>query len=354
MRNIAVACAALAFLVTACGRVPLGSVPSPSTGSTPTVDASPVAGETPTTHPNVSSKPTTSPKASPGSTPSGARSSPSASPTYAALVAKPPTFHAGEVRIAYADVTFGATGGKSPYTWSVSGGAVPDGLGLSAGGTVSGTPTAAGTFSFTALVTDVRGVTASAPGSINVANYLSGNGICTKGCSVENLCVTVCGTYAKPIGGVAPFSYKPSALPPSTTFGWPALGGQFTSVGTYSFSVTVTDSLGASTGVSAIFNVFPHISLKYGAPPGGALKVQYTYTAYYSGGSGVPTVSILKGSLPPGLKPSVNATAGTVVISGIPTTAGSYSFYLRITDSNACSPSGNCYFQTALLTINVK
>ena len=340
-----------AVLLTACGRVPLGSVPSPTTGSTPAVDASPVAGETPT---GIPTDPITSPKSSPRSTPSIARSTPSASPTYAALVAKPPTFHAGEVRIAYADVAFGATGGKSPYTWSVSGGAVPDGLGLSTGGTVAGTPTVAGTFSFTALVTDARGVTASAPGSINVANYLSGNGICTKGCSVESLCVTVCGTYAKPVGGVGPLTFKYSTPPAATTFGWPALGGQFTTVGTYTFTVDVTDSLGATTRVSSTFNVFSHISLKYGAPPGGAVKVQYTYTANYSGGSGIPTVSILKGSLPPGLRPSVNGTAGTVVISGVPTTPGSYSFYLRITDSSACSPSGNCYFQTALLTINIK
>src|SRR6266536_4986595 len=198
---------AFILLLTACGRVPLGSVPTPSSAASPTVGISPVSQESPTDAGSPSSTPTASPRTLPKTTPSSTRPSPSSSPTYAPLVASPPSFHAGEVRIAYADITFGATGGKSPYSWSLSGGALPNGLALSAGGTVSGTPTLAGTFSFTALVTDARGVTASAPGSINVANYLTGNGICTKGCSVENLCVAVCGTYAKPVGGVAPFTY---------------------------------------------------------------------------------------------------------------------------------------------------
>jgi hypothetical protein len=225
---------------------------------------------------------------------------------------------------------------------------------LSSAGAISGTPTAAGTFTFGVQVGDALGGKASTTGSINVANYLSGNGTCIKGCSVESLCRDVCGTYAKPIGGVAPFTYRYSTLPPATTFGWPALAGQFTTTGTHSLTVTVTDSLGASTTVSATFNVFAHISLKYGTPPGGAVKTQYTYTTYYSGGYGVPTVSILKGSLPPGLRTTVDTSAQTVVISGIPTAPGSYSFYLRITDQSPCGVGYNCYFQTSLLSINIK
>jgi CHRD domain/Putative Ig domain len=48
--------------------------------------------------------------------------------------------------------TLAASGGTSPYTWSVTAGALPAGLTLSSGGVLSGTPTAAGTANFTVTV----------------------------------------------------------------------------------------------------------------------------------------------------------------------------------------------------------
>jgi len=50
-----------------------------------------------------------------------------------------------------------ATGGKSPYTWAITGGALPGGLALSVStGMISGTPTASGGFSFTVTATDAQ------------------------------------------------------------------------------------------------------------------------------------------------------------------------------------------------------
>ena len=48
-----------------------------------------------------------------------------------------------------------ATGGASPYSWSLSGGALPAGLTLNSYGLISGVPTAWGTFSFTVKATDM-------------------------------------------------------------------------------------------------------------------------------------------------------------------------------------------------------
>jgi hypothetical protein len=62
-----------------------------------------------------------------------------------------------------------ATGGTAPYTWSVSAGALPGGLTLSSAGVLSGTPTAAGTFSFTAKITDAVAQTATAALQIIIA-----------------------------------------------------------------------------------------------------------------------------------------------------------------------------------------
>ncbi|HVO80685.1 MAG TPA: Ig domain-containing protein [Terriglobales bacterium] len=47
-----------------------------------------------------------------------------------------------------------AQGGTSPLKWRVSGGSLPPGVVLSEEGTISGIPTQAGTFRFTATVTD--------------------------------------------------------------------------------------------------------------------------------------------------------------------------------------------------------
>jgi hypothetical protein len=60
----------------------------------------------------------------------------------------------GTVSVAYS-ATLAASGGTLPYTWSVASGALPAGLTLNAAsGAITGTPTTAGSFSFTAKVTD--------------------------------------------------------------------------------------------------------------------------------------------------------------------------------------------------------
>jgi hypothetical protein len=60
---------------------------------------------------------------------------------------------AGTVGTAYSAI-LAATGGVPPYSFALALGALPAGLNLSAGGLISGTPTVAGTFSFSVTVTD--------------------------------------------------------------------------------------------------------------------------------------------------------------------------------------------------------
>lgn len=64
---------------------------------------------------------------------------------------------AGTVGTAYAVGVF-ADGGTTPYTWTLTGGALPPGLALQASpGRIAGTPTTAGTFTFTLRVADSAG-----------------------------------------------------------------------------------------------------------------------------------------------------------------------------------------------------
>lgn len=62
----------------------------------------------------------------------------------------------GTVGTAYSE-TISAQGGTTPYTFAATGGTLPTGTSLnSSTGVISGTPTTAGTFSFTVSVTDVN------------------------------------------------------------------------------------------------------------------------------------------------------------------------------------------------------
>src|SRR5438552_3814279 len=73
----------------------------------------------------------------------------------------------GTVGSAYS-ATLNASGGSTPYSWSVSSGTLPTGLSLSSTGTISGTPTVAGAFPFTVAVKDAASASASANLSINI------------------------------------------------------------------------------------------------------------------------------------------------------------------------------------------
>ncbi len=68
---------------------------------------------------------------------------------------------------AYND-TLTASGGTPPYSWSVTGGALPAGLSLSSAGFVNGTATVAGTYNFTAQVTDTFSISSSKAFSLTV------------------------------------------------------------------------------------------------------------------------------------------------------------------------------------------
>ncbi len=70
------------------------------------------------------------------------------------------------------EVELVATGGQSPHAWQVAAGVLPPGLALSSAGRISGTPQAAGQFSFSVRVADGSGRSASASFALTAANAL--------------------------------------------------------------------------------------------------------------------------------------------------------------------------------------
>ena len=74
----------------------------------------------------------------------------------------------GIVGEAYGPYQLGISGGTAPYTWRLTAGTLPIGLELTSDGTVLGTPLDSGHYSFTAMVTDSFGATASAQFQITI------------------------------------------------------------------------------------------------------------------------------------------------------------------------------------------
>lgn len=160
------------------------------------------------------------------------------------VITTPPLLPQAQVGSAYFKA-LEAAGGTPPYTWSIISGGLPTGLNFAATGIISGTPTIAGTFNFTARVTDGASASATQPFVLIVAQpplkflttYLA---TATEGKSyTERIMVS---------GGTSPYTWSitsgslPTGLILGATTGYisgiPARG----SAGTYSFIVSVTDS----------------------------------------------------------------------------------------------------------------
>ena len=92
----------------------------------------------------------------------------------------PATLPDGVVGSSYA-ATLGATGGVGPYTFAVTGGSLTVGLSLSAQGSLSGVPTAAGTATFDVTLTDGAGCKGIATRDLTIhapaTAHVSGEGL---------------------------------------------------------------------------------------------------------------------------------------------------------------------------------
>ena len=157
--------------------------------------------------------------------------------------------------------SFVVTGGTAPFTFSISSGSLPPGLSLGAStGIVSGTPTTAGTYSYTGSVTDSEGNTATSSCSIIVPGSPV-NVICAL-----QITALVNQPYSSSVvayGGTPPYTFSITAgnLPPglSLNSSTGAITGTPTSTGTFGYTITVTDSdsSGGSSNCSITVSVCP-------------------------------------------------------------------------------------------------
>jgi len=168
----------------------------------------------------------------------------------------PTSLPTGFVPATYPTTQLITTNGTPPYAYSVTG--LPPGLQLSASGTLTGTPTQAGTYSVAVTVTDSNGCTGQ-------RTY---NGLIVTNCPVINISpaslpdVSLNSSYSQVFtasGGVAPYTFKNavgSSSPPGLTFSINgALTGMPANLGTFNFTVEVTDANGCKGTKSYTLNV---------------------------------------------------------------------------------------------------
>jgi CSLREA domain-containing protein len=233
------------------------------------------------------------------------------------------------------------SGGVAPLTYSISPG-LPAGLSFSTStGAVTGTPSVASPkATYIVTITDAANATKSASFTLAVNGPLKATQAIASVALTQNHAATF--TPVTGSGGVAPLTYSVApGLPNGLSFsastgaitGTPTLAG-----GPASYTVTVTDSNGATASASFTLTVNPAVTATQ-AISLIVLTQNHAPTPFTpvtgSGGSGTLTYSVAP-ALPAGL--SLNTTTGT--ITGTPTSASVRTTYtVTVTDTNGATAS---------------
>jgi large repetitive protein len=251
------------------------------------------------------------------------------------ITISPSTLSGGNTGHPYSQ-TLTPTGGTGPYTFTSSG-TLPTGLTLSPSGVLSGTPTTTGSFNWSANVIDSAStpqtgtqpytVTISAPPMITTTSLPNGD----MGAPYNQTIHTS--------GGTAPLTFSSTTVPPGLTLNSTSgvlSGTPTTAAGSFSFTVTATDAIGASASQLYTVTIHPAVAITTTTLPSGRVNVTYNQTISASGGSGTYSFTRSSGTLPTGL-----TLSSTGVLGGTPTAQGSFSFAVTATDTLGGSDTKN-------------
>jgi large repetitive protein len=229
----------------------------------------------------------------------------------------------------YSQVLTGS-GGETPYVWSIISGSLPNGLSLSVA-TISGTTTTTGTFNFTVRITD---------SAIPTQTTTKAMTIVVAALTITNVSPLPVGATSTPysqtltaMNGTAPYTFSiiSGSLPAGLALTSGVISGSPTATGTSNFTIRVVDSSTPMVNAQKAFSlvIVPTLTISTLSPMTTALmSIPYSQTLTATGGTGPYTWSLVSGTLPAGL--SLSGAA----ISGTPTTVGTSTFTLRVTDSN--------------------
>lgn len=236
--------------------------------------------------------------------------------------------------------TLGATGGTPAYKWTVTAGSLPAGLGVSSAGVLSGTPSTAGTSTFTVQVQDSStpaqsqsvGLTLVVSPAAATANPLSVNSVVFGPGQVGR----AYNATLSASGGTPGYTWTitSGSLPAGLTLlSNGTISGTPTTAETSSFTVTASDSGSPvqTKSTNGSISISPS-NLTITTTGLGSGKNSAPYSAQLAASGGTPgySWSVSSGSLPTGLTLS---SAG--VISGTPNANGTQKFTVTVADSGS-------------------
>ncbi|VVE00625.1 IPT/TIG domain-containing protein [Pandoraea commovens] len=261
---------------------------------------------------------------------------------------------AGTVGVAYSTTSLAsASGGSGTYSYVVVSGALPTGLTLSSNGTLSGTPGATGTFSFSIKATDTV-TTTNPPVTSSLLTMTIGVPTITF-TPVVLADATAAVPYSQTVqatGGAMPYTYVmtgtlPTGLSFNPTTGTISGTPTQTSAGT-SVTLSATDANHFSASIGYSLRVLgPNLNITTSSLAVGTLGVAYTQGISVSGANAGYTVTAT--GLPNGLQ--LTQSGGNYSITGTPTAAGAFSVTIRLDDST--TGTGAPFSRTVTLPLNV-
>lgn len=250
--------------------------------------------------------------------------------TFATLAIATSALPGGTVGVSYS-ATLAAGGGDGDPQWSLASGSLPPGLSLSAQGVLSGTPTEAGTFSFTVRA-EGGGQTAERALGIEVGTEIVAPVVTTSSLPDGRLGESYSATLEASQGdGSYAWAIVAGGLPVGLSLdAGGGISGTPTDGGTFAFTVQVTSAGLTGEAELEITVDAPPVEITSDDLPGGAVGQIYQTTLAAMGGDGTSyqwTVSA--GELPPGL--SLVEASGQ--ISGTPALVGTYGFTIEVTSA---------------------
>ena len=240
------------------------------------------------------------------------------------------------------NVALGARGAGADAAWTLSSGALPDGLQLSAAGVISGTPTKAMSQTVQVSVSSGGAVarawlvlrTVDPSGPLSVVSRVLPTAVVQQAYSTQLVAV----------GGAPPYTWTKvgdfaagiSLGTDGTVSGTPAAN-----VGTapVQVTVTVTDALLTQVTATVTFRVVSPTSLRITTDflPGGVVGAAYPPSGTDNGintanGTAPYTFTLVEGALPGGLSLSTSGSRGQLV--GKPSAPGQFEFTVQVADGS--------------------